>query len=147
MTLPWSPTSRHSQEDPHICPQCVLRPSWAPGAGRWLLGPVSPGRGVSRTSQFTLSPHCFQSLPSELSLAPKPDKLVPPDPTALHPRSFRKGEVGHGGRLGKGTLSPSREEMSPRESMASSSKAASLSIFTFCRESHSQQRELHMQRL
>lgn len=80
-------------------------------------------------------------------MALKPDKLVPPDPTALHPRNFRKGEVGHGGRFGKGALSPSREEMSQRESIASGSKAASLSIFTFCRERHSRQRELHMQRL
>lgn len=55
--------------------------------------------------------------------------------------------MGHGGRLGKGTLSPSREEMSQRESIASGSKAASLSIFTFCRERHSRQRELHMQSL
>lgn len=139
MTLPQRPTPTHSREDPPHLPQCVLRPSWAPGSGRLRPGPVSPGRAMTGTSQSTLSPHCFQSA----FWAPKPDRLVAP--TALLPRGFRKGKVGHDSELRKGTRSAGRNEPSVR-AQPPLSKASSPSVRTFCGETHSGQKEQHVQR-
>lgn len=77
----------HSQEDPYGCPQGLLRPSWAPGTGRWPFSLVSTG---SRLSRATLSTFLLTAprLPSEWGLAPRPDKLGPP--SALHPGGFGK---------------------------------------------------------
>lgn len=73
----------------------------------WWLEPLSIGSGrVEQTSSlflFVASRVCLLSW----AWATKPDKLVAP--TALRPRSFRNGKVGHIGRLGKGTLSVGRK--------------------------------------